>query len=426
MNVIEARFITAERPARESPAGQAPVAPGEAGWSERVEAAFDQGEPIAAALRMTPPGAWMAAALLGAAVLSATVFSVLGSVEVTARGPAALRAAGGTLPLLAETAGPVAWVGVHSGERVTAGQRLLGIDATALKASLEESERRLRFIESQAASSGDRRDQLSIERRRQLDARLQGLDERLASQDAAVARLARRLKDMDELQGQGFVSAHARDAEADRLDEARRQRIALTEERARVRGEIAELQAQRETDQLRLSEDHATALARRDAAQSMLRQTVAVAPRPGVVEAVVVRPGELVQPGTVVARLVPDAAPSEVVAFISERDRAFLSPGASARIEVRQLPSGEFGALRGRVTRIGGDLVGAAEWHDVMGDAAMPAAPLYRVEIAPEADARLARLKPWLRAGMQADVRFTLRERRVITLILEPLRKWLA
>jgi multidrug resistance efflux pump len=424
MNPIEARFIADDR--GRSPQSQAPVAPGDALWRERVEAAFDQGEPIAAALRMTPPGAWMAVALLGAALLTATGFAVLGSVEVTARGPAALRAAGGTLPLLAEATGPVAWVSVRSGERVQAGQRLLGIDATQLAATLEESQRRLKFIESQSALSGDRLEGLGAERRRQLEARIEGLDQRLLNQSATIERFARRLKDMEELQAKGFVSSHARDDEADRLDEARRQRIALTEERARVRGEIAELQAQRETEHLRLREDHATALARRDAAQSMLRQTVATAPRAGVVEAVVVRQGELVQPGTVVARLVPDTAPGEVVAFISERDRAFLSPGAAARIEVRQLPSGEFGALHGRVTRIGGDLVGTAEWRDVMGDAAMPSSPLYRVEIAPEADARLDRLKPWLRAGMQADVRFTLRERRLITLILEPLRKWLA
>ncbi len=422
MNSIHALFIAAPH----KQADAAPVPPGDPRWRERVEAAFDQGEPIAAALRMTPPGAWVAASLLAAALFTATGFAVFGSVEVTARGPAALRAAEGTLPLLAETAGPVAWVAVHSGERVTPGQRLLGIDATALSATLEESERRLKFVESQSTLSGDRLDVLAGERRRQLEARIQGLDERIANQTASIERLAQRLKDMDELHAKGFMSTHARDDAADRLDEARRQRIALVEERARARGEVAELQAQRESERLRLREDQATAQARRDAARSMLRQTVATAPRSGVVEAVVVRPGELVQPGSVVARLVPDAAPSEVVAFIEERDRAFLAPGAAAHIEIRQLPSGEFGALRGHVTRIGSDLVGNAEWRDVMGDAAMPATPLYRVEIAPEPGERMERLQPWLRAGMQAEVRFTLRERRLITLVLEPLRKWLS
>lgn len=422
MNAIQAQFITSAHPA----ASLSPVAPGDPRWSERVEAAFDQGEPIAAALHMTPPGAWMAVGLLGAAVLTAAGFAVGGSVEVTARGPAAFRAAEGTLPLLAETAGPVAWVAVHSGERVQAGQRLVGIDATALSATLEESERRLKFIESQSTLSGERLDALALERRRQLEARIQSLDERMANQDASIERFSQRLQDMQALHAQGFMSTHARDDAADRLDEARRQRIAIVEERARAKGEVAELQAQREGERQRLREDQASAQARRDSAQSMLRQTVATAPRAGVVEAIVVRPGELVQPGSVVARLVPDAAPSEVVAFIAERDRAFLTTGAAAHIDIRQLPSGEFGALRGRVSRIGTDLVGAAEWRDVMGDAVMPPQPLYRVEIKPEQGARMAQLQPWLRAGMQADVRFTLRERRIITLVLEPLRKWLS
>jgi membrane fusion protein len=426
MSAIEAHVIRAST-ARLSKAQEVPpAAPGAAGWSERVEAAFNEGEPIASALRMTPPGAWIAVALLGTALLSASVFAALGSVEVTARGPAALRAAEGTLSLLAETAGPVGQVAVRSGERVAAGQRLIGIDATALTAALEESERRLKFLESQAALSGMRLDALAGERRRQLEARIQGLDARLATQSESIERLANRLKDMDSLRSEGFLGAHTRDDDALRLDDARRQQVALMEERARARGEMAEVQAQRETEQLRLREDFATAQARRDAAQSMLRQTVVAAPRAGVVESVVVRQGELVQPGTVVARLVPDAAPGQVVAFIAERDRAFLLPGAVAHIEIRQLPSGEFGALRGRVTRVGRDLVSAGEWRDVMGDTALPDTPMYRVEIVPEASGRLDRLKPWLRAGMQADVRFTLRERRIITLVLEPLRKWLS
>jgi multidrug resistance efflux pump len=404
-----------------------PVAPSDPRWRESAEAAFDAGAPIADALRLTPVAGWMGLALVALAIASALCVALVAHIEVTARGPATLQTAQGAVVVLAEAAGLVTAVHVHSGERVAAGQALIAFDVTASRAALEESEKRLQFADNRAAQARARLDALAADRRAMLQRRAQLLEERIASHAKSVQRYEQRMQDFEALRERGFVSAHARDDAADRLDDAQRQRLALMEELARVRGELGDLAAQRETELLRLDGERAGAQGQRDAARTMLRQGVALAALAGVVESVVVRQGEAVQAGTVVARIVPDEPPDRVVGFIAERDRAFLAVGAAVRIDVRQLPAGEFGSLDGRVARIGADLAGTAEIRNVLGDSgvAAPTQGLYRVDIALLPSEKARRLRPYLRAGMLADVRFTLRERRVITLVIEPLRRWL-
>lgn len=403
-----------------------PVPPTDPRWRERVEVAYDESQPIAAALRVAGASSWVGVATIGLAVLSAFAVAVLASVEVTARGPGALRAAEGSLPLLAEISGPVARVQVRSGERVAAGQEVLSIDATAMRASLEESTQRLHFFETSAKASNAKLDALAAERRRMLEERTELLQQRVANQTTSVERLDKRANDLERLRAQGFLSVHARDDALERLDEARRQRLSTVEELARTRAEISELNARRESERFAVAQERATASARRDAAHAVLRQTSIAAPRAGVIESVVVRAGELVQPGVVVAKIVPDAPPAKVVAFISERDRAFLAPGARARLDVHQLPVGEFGMLNGTVSRIGADLASGVELQDTLGEGHDVRGPHYRVEIELNGDAAQDRVTQFLRAGMRVEARFILRERRIITLVLEPLRKWLS
>jgi hypothetical protein len=133
----------------------------------------------------------------------------------------------------------------------------------------------------------------------------------------------------------------------------------------------------------------------------------------------------MVSADDVVARLIPDGTPLTVVSFVPERDRAFLAIGATARIEVDQLPSAEFGAINGRITRIGSDVASAAELREALGDHAQVAGPMVRVELTVTDDAQRQKLLPHLRAGSLVGVRYTLRRRRVITLIVEPLRHFL-
>jgi hypothetical protein len=81
--------------------------------------------------------------------------------------------------------------------------------------------------------------------------------------------------------------------------------------------------------------------------------------------------------------------------------------------------------MPGRIERIALDLASGAEVSDVLGDRATIAVPSYQVAIRLDGSESLTNVAIRLRPGMLVEVRFPLRQQRLITLILAPLRRWL-
>src|SRR5581483_3158271 len=133
-------------------------------FRDRAIAAQLRGDSPAELLAVTPASAWGALAALGGVVLAAVALALFGRVEVTARGPGALRAAGGVLPIVAGVGGVVAEVHVRSGDRVRAGQVLARLDAAAMQAALLEADRQLAFVDRRATASAGRRRGLALAR----------------------------------------------------------------------------------------------------------------------------------------------------------------------------------------------------------------------------------------------------------------------
>jgi membrane fusion protein len=167
------------------------------------------------------------------------------------------------------------------------------------------------------------------------------------------------------------------------------------------------------------------ALAKREALGLTQAQTELQAPISGYLEAMVARPGDLLQAGQPVAKLIPDASPMVGVAFLEEKDRASVKVGDSTQLELEAYPPSEFGTLRGRILRISSDLASPYEVREALGEEAKLEAPAYRVdiEILPIRPKRLKGLP--LHAGALFQARFILRRQRIIALVLEPLRRWL-
>lgn len=145
----------------------------------------------------------------------------------------------------------------------------------------------------------------------------------------------------------------------------------------------------------------------------------------GVLETLLVKPGDVVPAGAPVGRIVPMGAPMRVVAFLPEKDRAFIREGGAARLELDQLPHAEFGTLPARITRIADDLATTQEIQEAMGEAAKLEGPAFRVELAFEggAEGRMAGLP--MRPGMLLQARFILRRQRPIAFLLNPLKAWM-
>ena len=140
-------------------------------------------------------------------------------------------------------------------------------------------------------------------------------------------------------------------------------------------------------------------------------------------DALLVKEGEVVQPGQIIGKLVPVDSPLQVVSFLAERDCAFAKPGDEVQLELDQLPHAQYGTLRASVARIGDDLASPAEIRDALGE---------DQKLGPELPGRARdHRRRSRRSGTREaphrllmNVRFTLRRQRVVTLVLKPLQRW--
>ena len=376
-----------------------------------------RGESPAALLAVTTPSAWGCLLLLATLVLAGLAFAVLGTVEVTARGRGALRTTSEVLAIHTEVPGTVAEVRVWSGQQVKAGQVLARLEAAGMRAALLEAERQLAFVEKRTASSASRRRILSLERQRLLGERLTLGQQQIARQEETIARLQRRRQDLGTLAEQGYLGRHQTEDVDEELTAASRQLLTLRQAATESEAQLSALVGEREWDSNATAQEREQAQARRDAAALMLERATIVAPRDGLLEAVLVRPGQVLAAGAFVGKLVPLGAPTQLVAFIDEKDRAFLSRGAPVRIELDQLPLSEFGWWRGTVERVAEDVASPAELEELLGAGAASGRVVYRVDVAVGESSGSSRRLPRLRPGMLATVRVTLRRKRVLSLV---------
>jgi multidrug efflux pump subunit AcrA (membrane-fusion protein) len=138
------------------------------------------------------------------------------------------------------------------------------------------------------------------------------------------------------------------------------------------------------------------------------QQSRLLAPVDGtVVETKLRYPGQVLQPGEVVATLAPKGQPLSVKVQLPSRDVAPLKPGQRAYLRVGSCPHTDFGVLAGRVQAIAADAVDGE----------------YAVTITPSADQlRQGQRRCALRAGMDVDADLVIRRGTVMGLLLRKLR----
>jgi len=374
------------------------------------------------------PRAFRLASLGGCtAVIALLLIAAFSRVEVTTRGPCVLVAAGGiSRPVVVQTGGPVAELAAQTGDSVQAGSPLLRIDSSPIKAQVLEAERAVNLAKS-TLSRIDGDGARSVATRVALnEQRIALLRRKTASLATTTARLQRQVASYESLFASGNGSRAERDAAEEKLAQALRERIGVEEQLTAILDQNAAIKADHERERWRAQEAVEAADARLASLQLNLEQATVRAPVSGTVEALSARPGEVLSAGATIARLVPDGAASTIVAFIPERDRAFLEVGAEARVELDQLTPGEFPRLRARVLKIAKDEASPREIREVLGEAATLPDPVYRVELEIEraAGARDP-LASMVRNGMLGNVRVVLRRRRLVSLFVAPIRGWL-
>ena len=382
-------------------------------------------DPYGGVVRISPP--WISSLFFVVASFLAAglVTAFLGRFEVNGRGRGILRPAGGIRILVAEAPGVVRETFGSSGSFVQSGAPVVELGSVQTEMSVLEAETQLSAMKA-AFEELTRTENLYFQKEKSaLSARLQILQEQTRSLENSLESAGRRVRASAALEQAGLTSALSADEARETLAQLQRQAASSRQAVLQTEQELAALEVQHHSRLSSREHELRVAQTRREVLALPLRQGFVRAPVAGYLESVRVRPGDVVQAGQQVAKLIPKEASLEVVAFLAENDRGFVKVGDLEHLEFDRFPRAEFGTLPARIVRVGEALVSMDEIRDVLGDSARLETPSYRVELrALRSEGKGARAIP-LEPGMLLNVRFRLRTRRPITLVFEPLRRWL-
>jgi HlyD family secretion protein len=373
-------------------------------------------------LRVAPPWAHRFLAVTGVLILALVVASFFIKVDQTSRGRGTLRVAGGAQVVACQSSGVILEIDARSGDVVAAGAVLARIDSTTTKTELVAAERQIQRAEEDVREFIAQRDKEQAARIKHLKARIALLGQRSRQQRAVVERYRQRLATFDNLAREGLSSSLDQTSAQIEFGTAQQNALQVDEEMSSSQLQISNIDAEMAAELARRKALVAQAIDRREALQFQLQNTEIRAPRPGRVEAMVAKVGDAATIGMPLARILPEGTPREIVVFIPEADRAFLDEGSEVRVELDQLPVGEFGAIRASVVRIAADLVKPSEAEEVLNGAKIDG-PSYRIELAVADGEVVRRLDQLLRPGSLLTARFVLRRHRLATLLFQPLRR---
>lgn len=379
-------------------------------------------------LKVSPPWTWLLLWIFGSLVTTALLLSIFGRMEINERGRGILRPASGVRMLNAQSGGVVAEILAPSGTTVQAGQPILRIDSAQIQGAALEAQTLLSARLQGYQPVIKSQDQLFEQQITTAKQRLSQTQDDIQRCGETLNRAKSMLDNMNKYKADQIYSKLDYNREEENKASAERQLANAQLSHRQANQELVNLQSQRKTQVWRDTTDLESAKARANAVGLTERQTYVIAPVTGLVDGLVLKPGDPVQPGQLMAKLIPKDSPLVVVAFLQEKDRAFVKDGDSVQLELNQYSYSEFGTLRGCIRSVAADLASPAELQEAFG--ASPTqnteGPSFRVEVELVDDlkaleARNIRLRP----GMLLSARFTLRRQSLITFAIDPLRKWL-
>jgi hemolysin D len=388
-------------------------------------------------------------------------WSWLGHMDIVAVAQGKVLPSGRTKVIQPLETGVVAAIHVRDGDRVSRGDPLLELDATAARADEARlaTERRdaalraarLRALlegeETLAAPEGADPGQVAVEQallreaRAELAARRDSARERVRQRAAAVAVSAARIDHLEALLPLVGERVAALKAMVDEGYGSRVDYLELEEERVDHTQELRVLERQRELDRAALA-DARKALetvaleARRrwrgelsglrtrvraldrelEKARNRRRHQRLLAPIDGTVQQLAVHTvGGVVTPAQTLMVVVPEGEAMEVEAWVENRDVGFVAPGQQAEVKVEAFPFTRYGTLKAQVTGLSRDAV-PVEQRGL----------LYSARVALEEGAlrvggRRVRLSP----GMNVTVEVKTGKRRLIEYFLSPVLRGL-
>jgi HlyD family secretion protein len=242
----------------------------------------------------------------------------------------------------------IAEIEVGEGDTIDAGEIVLVLECDEPRAHLAEAEARLAATRAQATGAGAHAT-AAVSQSRAARASITASGASIAALEAQMAIAEREAERIEAMGEHASVSQRDRarsaatrlEAEA-RAARASRSAAARQAGAARANASAAEAQAESATQQILAME------AVVQAARVAVEECNIRAPRAGTVERVYYERGELVMPGSVVARIV-DPAFVRATFYLPNRDVDEAAVGASARVEADAYPDRSFEATVRRV-----------------------------------------------------------------------------
>jgi HlyD family type I secretion membrane fusion protein len=212
------------------------------------------------------------------------------------------------------------------------------------------------------------------------------------------------------------------------LDQLQAEQKQASDEPSRLQAELAQKQAQARTVQVQqaqkiqqLEVQKTQLLAKIEENQKLLtkaeaelKQLSLTAPVDGVVLSLNLKNrGEVVQPGQTIAEIAPHAAPLILSTSLPNREAGFVKTGMPVQVKLDAYPYQDYGIMTGKVIAISPD----SKPDEKLG-------AVYRVDVALNRTYVTVRHQNiQLKAGQTATAEIIIRRRRIIDMLLDPIRQ---
>lgn len=350
-------------------------------------------------VRLRPAPVWskaLAWTIIGSASF-AFVFACFAKIDEVVLAQGELQPLGAERPIKAPFAGLVKEILVKEGQKVTAGQSLILLDA-------EVSKKRAETLEKQFDLEKTRFEEES----RSIQAREQSLRERMQGLGAALATEKEIYSNIVPLAKQGGIQRMQVLQQKNRVQQ-------LESEIAQARANLQEVQAQL----LKMKQESLRELADLERqlveVQDTQNKEVMKAPLNGVVYGLVPSsPGYAAAAGETLVKVVPGGV-LEAKVYVTNRDVGFLNKGMLAQIRVDAFPYTQFGAIDGKLKSVGTLPLEPDQQNP------QPRFPAY---ISLDRDyLTKGRQRYEVSAGQSVQANLVLRDKRVITLLTDAVQK---
>ncbi len=383
------------------------------------------------------PGRWaggLTRALLltlAAAGLSLSVWPL----RETVRAAGVVRPRGENSVIQSELGGTVQAVLLRPDQTVAAGQVLARLDPSLFRSERDQLRSEITALERQLRLASSERDSLELQAAALARLGSAQLESSRRSVDQARATFRFERSELERYQSLLSSGAVPRSLVEEKLSRSQvsaaellKADQAVVEQRARALNEAARLRqsaAQARSAADELGKQLVQRRTRLDQVERALGRSTLRAPQAGTVLSTALRhPGQVIQPGQVVATIAPLGQRHEVRLEVPARDIGQIRPGQRASLRISACPTAEYGVLPAVVQSLSADTLSIDTLAAAVPAEAMAAAPAgYQVLLRPLRTSLPGRQGPCrLRPGMDLSADVVTRDTTVLRFLLNRLR----